>query len=187
MPGAPALNRTESFQYPAAHLGHLNPAQAEALEAFRKLCLEGGYYKPAGTDGPYASHDDETLLFVYSVVLFRTTRLTDTVDIFERVDLFQVKHTNNFPQPKSGGKRTTSSSCTRPLTSMSMNSVENFIPSGWGLPIGDQFLCICLRLRISTPKVWPHMRRKLQKPPSPTRCLPRCYVSSHFTRALRAS
>jgi hypothetical protein len=63
MSGTPALNRTESFQYPAAHLGHLTAAQQEALNAFKLLCQEGDYFKPAGTDGVVeATHDDETLL-----------------------------------------------------------------------------------------------------------------------------
>jgi hypothetical protein len=57
------LTRVESFQYPAAHLGHLTDNQQQALDAFKKLSQDEGYYKPAGADGKAeASHDDETLL-----------------------------------------------------------------------------------------------------------------------------
>jgi len=58
------LRRVDSYQYPAAHLGHLTDAQQEALDRFKSLCQEKGYYRPAG-DGsnPYASHDDETMLY----------------------------------------------------------------------------------------------------------------------------
>ncbi|KAF2198991.1 CRAL/TRIO domain-containing protein [Delitschia confertaspora ATCC 74209] len=60
---APQLNRVDSFQYPAAHLGHLTDAQQAALDAFKQVCQEEGYYKPAGTGAvPEPSHDDETLL-----------------------------------------------------------------------------------------------------------------------------
>jgi len=65
MANPPDLKRTESFQYPAAHYGHLTDDQQAALDAFRQLCQESGYYKPAGTAGlPEPSHDDETLLSV---------------------------------------------------------------------------------------------------------------------------
>ncbi|KAF2177878.1 CRAL/TRIO domain-containing protein [Zopfia rhizophila CBS 207.26] len=57
------LRKIESFQYPAAHYGHLTDNQQTALDAFKKLCLDAGYYKPAGTDRKTdPSHDDETLL-----------------------------------------------------------------------------------------------------------------------------
>ncbi|KAF2835950.1 CRAL/TRIO domain-containing protein [Patellaria atrata CBS 101060] len=57
------LKKIESFQYPAAHLGHLTEAQEHALEEFKKVCQESGYYKPAGLGGSKEpSHDDETLL-----------------------------------------------------------------------------------------------------------------------------
>lgn len=61
----PDLNRIQSFQYPAAHYGHLTNEQQEALDAFKVLCQDEGYYKPGGPTGtPEASHDDETLLSV---------------------------------------------------------------------------------------------------------------------------
>ena len=61
------LRRIESYQYPAAHLGHLTDNQQKALEQFKDLCQQKGYYKPAGPSGwPYASHDDETLLYALS-------------------------------------------------------------------------------------------------------------------------
>ena len=60
---ASSISRMESYQYPAAHFGHLNDDQQEALEKFKQICQERGYYFPKGQDGrQYASHDDETLL-----------------------------------------------------------------------------------------------------------------------------
>ncbi len=58
------LSRTESYQYPSAHVGHLSNVQQSRLDAFKKLlCEEGGYYTPVNADtGKPASHDDETLL-----------------------------------------------------------------------------------------------------------------------------
>lgn len=57
------LKRVESFQYPAAHLGHLSESQQAALDAFKQLCQDEGYYKPAGFNGrTEPTHDDETLL-----------------------------------------------------------------------------------------------------------------------------
>lgn len=55
------LSRIETFQYPAAHYGHLTEHQQQQLDAFRQLCQEQGYYTPATGDAP-ASHDEETLL-----------------------------------------------------------------------------------------------------------------------------
>ena len=48
--------------YPHGHLGHLDAAQAEKLEEFRKLVAEAGLYKA----GPPPSHEDEALLYVHS-------------------------------------------------------------------------------------------------------------------------
>lgn len=56
------LQRTESYQYPFGHLGHLSARQASALEGFKQLAAQKGYYTPSHGDRP-ASHDDETLLY----------------------------------------------------------------------------------------------------------------------------
>lgn len=57
------LKLVESFQYPAAHLGHLSEGQQAALDAFKQLCQDEGYYEPAGFNGrSEPTHDDETLL-----------------------------------------------------------------------------------------------------------------------------
>lgn len=57
------LSHVDSYQYPAAHFGHLSESQQTALESFKKLCQEKGYYQAAGTDGrKHNSHDDETML-----------------------------------------------------------------------------------------------------------------------------
>jgi hypothetical protein len=57
------LSSIESYQYPAAHFGHLNEQQQKALDRFKQISQERGYYFPEGHDGrSRASHDDETLL-----------------------------------------------------------------------------------------------------------------------------
>jgi hypothetical protein len=57
------LTKIDSYQYPSAHLGHLTDNQQSALDSFKTLCQEAGYYHPAGIDGRKVdSHDDETLL-----------------------------------------------------------------------------------------------------------------------------
>lgn len=64
-PPAEKLEQLDSFQYPAAHLGHLTDGQQTALDNFKKLIEEKGYYRSEGKDGIfYPSHDDETLLYV---------------------------------------------------------------------------------------------------------------------------
>lgn len=56
------LGRTESWQYPQSHVGHMTNAQAQRLDKFKQICEKQGYYRPAtATDQP-ASHHDETLL-----------------------------------------------------------------------------------------------------------------------------
>lgn len=57
------LERIDSFQYPAAHLGHLSQGQLGALERFKVILAKGKYYRPADPQlqNP-PSHDDETLL-----------------------------------------------------------------------------------------------------------------------------
>jgi len=57
------LSKIDSYQYPSAHLGHLTKVQQTALDSFKKLCEDKGYYRAADTEGKaLASHDDETLL-----------------------------------------------------------------------------------------------------------------------------
>jgi hypothetical protein len=65
------LQRVESMQYPAGHLSHLSDNQQEQLNAFRKICLDKGYYTPAA-GGKDASHDDETLLYAQDPVSWCT-------------------------------------------------------------------------------------------------------------------
>jgi len=62
------LKRVDSYQYPSAHLAHLTDGQQEALDRFKSLCQEKGYYHPAVDESNiYASHDDETLLYVLPI------------------------------------------------------------------------------------------------------------------------
>lgn len=65
------LRRVDSYQFPAAHLGHLSDGQQKALDRFKEVCQENGYYHPPGSeDHIYASHDDETLLYVFHSAAF---------------------------------------------------------------------------------------------------------------------
>lgn len=60
------LKKVDSYQFPAAHLGHLSDSQQNALDRFKEICQDNGYYHPPGSKGhAYASHDDETLLYVF--------------------------------------------------------------------------------------------------------------------------
>jgi hypothetical protein len=59
------LQRVESMQYPAGHLSHLSDNQQVQLDAFKKICLDKGYYT-APVGGKAASHDDETLLYAHA-------------------------------------------------------------------------------------------------------------------------
>jgi len=60
------LKRVDSYQFPAAHLGHLSDSQQNALDRFKEICRDKGYYYPPGSKShAYASHDDETLLYVF--------------------------------------------------------------------------------------------------------------------------
>nr|OQO18410.1 hypothetical protein B0A51_12686 [Rachicladosporium sp. CCFEE 5018] len=58
--GAP-LQRVDSYQFPAGHVGHLTDGQFGQLTKFKDLCQSKGYWTP-GSAGQPASHDDETLL-----------------------------------------------------------------------------------------------------------------------------
>lgn len=58
-----SISKMESYQYPSAHFGHLNEKQLEALENFKQISQDQGYFFPKGHNGrEYATHDDETLL-----------------------------------------------------------------------------------------------------------------------------
>nr|POE96905.1 sec14 cytosolic factor [Quercus suber] len=57
------LKRTESYQWPTGHEAHITSGQQAALDRFKTLCQEKGYYTPASADQKTrASHDDETML-----------------------------------------------------------------------------------------------------------------------------
>jgi len=57
----PTISKTDSYQYPVSHFSHLTDGQQAALDSFKELCQDEGYYTPAAP-GRNASHDDETLL-----------------------------------------------------------------------------------------------------------------------------
>ncbi|KIN00216.1 hypothetical protein OIDMADRAFT_125307 [Oidiodendron maius Zn] len=52
----------EVYGYPRGHLGHLTPEEEEALNNFKALCQENGYYSPGNGDSEPPSHDDATML-----------------------------------------------------------------------------------------------------------------------------
>jgi hypothetical protein len=59
--GGAELTRVNSYQWPSGHVGHLSDSQQAALQSFKELCHEKGYWEP-GNGEKLASHDDETLL-----------------------------------------------------------------------------------------------------------------------------
>lgn len=57
------LSKVDTFQYPAAHLGHLTDSQQSALDKFKEICKEHGYFSETTERGrTHATHDDATLL-----------------------------------------------------------------------------------------------------------------------------
>ncbi|KAI9686714.1 MAG: hypothetical protein M1822_002773 [Bathelium mastoideum] len=107
------LKRTESYQYPSGHLGHLSGNQQSSLDQFKQLCHEKGYYKPAGVDGrALPSHDDETLLrylrarkFVpqEAFIQFKDTedwrRNNQLEELYETMDINEYEETRKlYPQ-----------------------------------------------------------------------------------------
>ncbi|KAF2481848.1 CRAL-TRIO domain-containing protein [Neohortaea acidophila] len=57
----PELSRVKSYQWPAGHVAHLTDSQITALQRFKDLSQDKGYYTPGDGRSP-PSHDDETLL-----------------------------------------------------------------------------------------------------------------------------
>ncbi|KAI6793032.1 CRAL/TRIO domain-containing protein [Hortaea werneckii] len=105
------LQRTESYTWPAAHVGHLNETQQTQLDKFRRLCESKGYYTPATEDTP-ATHDDETLLRYLRARKFNPEQafdqLKDTEDwrkandldqLYETIDIDEYEQTRRlYPQ-----------------------------------------------------------------------------------------
>ncbi|KAI7338435.1 CRAL/TRIO domain-containing protein [Hortaea werneckii] len=105
------LQRTESYTWPAAHVGHLNESQQTQLDKFRRLCESKGYYTPATEDTP-ATHDDETLLRYLRARKFNPEQafdqLKDTEDwrkandldnLYETIDIDEYEQTRRlYPQ-----------------------------------------------------------------------------------------
>ncbi|KAF1811190.1 CRAL/TRIO domain-containing protein [Eremomyces bilateralis CBS 781.70] len=108
-----SLSRVDSFQYPAAHLGHLTDSQQMSLDEFKSICEKAGYYKPStGAPYSYASHDDETMLrylrarkFVPSeaVKQFKDTedwrKANHLKDLYDTIDTQEYEQTRRlYPQ-----------------------------------------------------------------------------------------
>ncbi|KAI6985225.1 CRAL/TRIO domain-containing protein [Hortaea werneckii] len=105
------LQRTESYTWPAAHVGHLNETQQTQLDKFRRFCESKGYYTPATDDTP-ATHDDETLLRYLRARKFNPEQafdqLKDTEDwrkandlenLYETIDIDEYEQTRRlYPQ-----------------------------------------------------------------------------------------
>ncbi|KAF2232760.1 CRAL/TRIO domain-containing protein [Viridothelium virens] len=107
------LKRTDSYQYPSGHLGHLSDNQQAALGKFKVLCQEKGYYKPAEASAKaLPSHDDETLLRYLRARKFvpheAFTQFKDTEDwrknnqleeLYESIDVNEYDQTRRlYPQ-----------------------------------------------------------------------------------------
>ncbi|KAL9091327.1 MAG: hypothetical protein Q9165_004961 [Trypethelium subeluteriae] len=107
------LKRTDSYQYPSGHLGHLSSNQQAALGNFKTLCQEKGYYKPAEASAKaLPSHDDETLLRYLRARKFvpqeAFTQFKDTEDwrknnqleeLYESIDVNEYDQTRRlYPQ-----------------------------------------------------------------------------------------
>ncbi|CAK1359505.1 unnamed protein product [Cercospora beticola] len=60
-PDGAELKRVNSYQWPAGHVGHLSEGQRGALDKFKAIAQQKGYYDP-GDEKTAASHDDETML-----------------------------------------------------------------------------------------------------------------------------
>jgi len=74
------LSKVDSYQYPAAHFGHLSEEQQASLEKFKALIKERGYYHPAGEkENQHASHDDETLLYAPAILAMPSFDVIDII------------------------------------------------------------------------------------------------------------
>jgi hypothetical protein len=60
-----SANQAAGTAWLAGHLNHLTPEQEAKLVEFKTVCEQKGYYRPE-RDGEPASHDDATLLYVFS-------------------------------------------------------------------------------------------------------------------------
>lgn len=59
----------EGFDYSkllAGHLGYLTESQEKSLDAFKEALQKANLYEPKSDDGGHPSHDDTTLLYVFS-------------------------------------------------------------------------------------------------------------------------
>lgn len=50
------------YGFPRGHLGHLSMEEEAALNNFKVLCTENGFYKPGNGSDEAASHEDATLM-----------------------------------------------------------------------------------------------------------------------------
>lgn len=134
------ITKTDSYQYPSSHYGHLTDGQQEALDKFKLLCEERGYYRPAGKDGNvHASHDDETMLcvFPFSVTPLKRykrvhlrERITDCLlrkgGIYEHGSLTQNKASSNLKKLKTGERKIVLKNTMTRLIYMNLK-----LPGGW--------------------------------------------------------
>lgn len=61
--GAPPASAALESVRLKGHIGHLTEDEGSALDSFKTLAAQKGYYTPAGANGK-ASHDDGTLVYV---------------------------------------------------------------------------------------------------------------------------
>jgi hypothetical protein len=109
----PIHSPNHAIQWPSGHVGHLTPNQIAALDRFKALCEEKGYYLSASEDEKRpATHDDETLLRYLRARKFvpqdAFTQFKDTEDwrketqldtLYETIDINEYEQTRRlYPQ-----------------------------------------------------------------------------------------
>lgn len=92
----------------AGHLGHLTASQEKSLEIFKQSLQDADLYNPKSGDGGHPSHDDTTLLHVFS-----SPSLSGFVDAIAIIggsfvpgSLMLVKRRSSLRTPLPGGRST---------------------------------------------------------------------------------
>lgn len=76
--GAPPASSASGVNRLRGHLGHLTQEESAALDNFKSISTEAGFYTPPGLDKK-ASHDDGTLVYVTN--LFHAFRASDLMPV----------------------------------------------------------------------------------------------------------
>lgn len=73
--GAPPASAALESVRLKGHIGHLTEEEGSALDAFKVVAAQKGFYTPAGPSGK-ASHDDGTLVYVALARSLARSRVT---------------------------------------------------------------------------------------------------------------